>query len=119
MPESTPEARYGRAIAPAMLMRGAEFEEGRCPEPTPTPAPTPAPKYFDVKPASEATVYYFDSSRFYHMAADCGSMHGAPRTRSAKRATAKRRAAAAAIRRTRRFWTKRSSSGSTARAART
>lgn len=42
------------------------------PIPTPTPIPLPT-----IKPYSETTVYYFDSSRYYHRAKDCGSLRNA------------------------------------------
>lgn len=46
------------------------------PKPTaaPTPEPTEAVYQFRVKPASEATVYYNEGGKCYHMASACGSM---------------------------------------------
>lgn len=78
IPASTPEARLGQALTAGVLSRDAEFEEGELPEPTPTPEPTPEPQIFHVKRAEEATVYYFNGSKFYHMASNCGSMTNAP-----------------------------------------
>ena len=78
IPEAAPDASLGRPVAEGTLSRRAVLKEGALPTPKPTPEPTPEPLIFAVKPASEATVYYFDRSKFYHMAANCGSMKNAP-----------------------------------------
>lgn len=46
------------------------------PEPTaePTPEPTPEPLVFTVKRAADATVYYNEGGKCYHMTSACGSM---------------------------------------------
>ena len=78
IPEVAPDASLGTPVVEGTLSRSAVLKEGPLPTPKPTPEPTPEPLIFTVKPASDATVYYFDSSKFYHMSTNCGSMKGAP-----------------------------------------
>lgn len=64
---------------------GADFyAEEIFPAPTvePTPSPTPEPQAVTpaaaLKPAGEAAVYYYDSSKGYHTSPDCANMKNAP-----------------------------------------
>ena len=64
---------------------GADFyAEEIFPAPTaePTPSPTPTPEAVTpaaaLKPAGEAAVYFYDSSKGYHTSPDCASMKNAP-----------------------------------------
>jgi len=54
------------------------YVEEIVPAPTPTPMPIVVSPSTALKPASEATVYFFDNGRGYHMASSCVGMHDAP-----------------------------------------
>ena len=76
IPEATPEAGGGEAIASGILRRSGELEAGALP--TATPEPEPEDLTFAVKPAGEAVVYFnIGSGKYYHMAPVCGSMKSA------------------------------------------
>ena len=55
-----------------------EYVNSVFPAPTPTPEPETVEPATALKPAAELTVYYYDSSKGYHVAADCVGMSGAP-----------------------------------------
>lgn len=55
-----------------------EYVNSVFPAPTPTPEPETVEPATALKPAAEFTVYYYDSSKGYHVAADCVGMSGAP-----------------------------------------
>jgi hypothetical protein len=48
------------------------------PAPTPTPEPQAVNPAVPLKPAGEATVYYYNSSRGYHSSPNCTGMKNAP-----------------------------------------
>ncbi len=56
----------------------ATAEPTEAPTPEPTEAPTATPVPYTVKPAGEATVYYYDSSKGFHAGPNRHSMNGAP-----------------------------------------
>ena len=55
-----------------------EYVNSVFPAPTATPEPEAVEPATALKPAAELTVYYYDSSKGYHIAADCVGMSGAP-----------------------------------------
>ena len=58
---------------------GADFyAEELFPAPTATPAPEAVHPATALKPAGEARVYFYDSSKGYHIGPDCSSMKNAP-----------------------------------------
>ena len=58
---------------------GADFyAEEIFPAPTPTPEPQVVSPAVPLKSAGEVTVYYYDSSKGYHVRPDCKGMSGAP-----------------------------------------
>ncbi|MBR2798982.1 MAG: hypothetical protein IKE17_16210 [Clostridia bacterium] len=58
---------------------GADFyAEELFPAPTATPAPEVVHPATALKPAGEARVYFYDSSKGYHIGPDCSSMKNAP-----------------------------------------
>ena len=84
-PETSPEAEASAAEESAQPEASAQPEESaeavQTAEPTATPEPTPTAEpviTVNVKPAAEATVYYYDISQLYHMAPECRGMSSAP-----------------------------------------
>ena len=75
IPGSAPGIENGVAVVSGTLTRAGTLEEAT--EPEPTPEPTPEVLSFAVKPAAEATVYFNNGGKFYHMNSSCGSMQNA------------------------------------------
>lgn len=55
-----------------------DYVQGVFPEPTATPEPEVVEPAIGLKPASEVVVYYYESSKGYHVAPDCVGMSNAP-----------------------------------------
>ena len=58
--------------------RADRYVESIFPAPTPTPAPMVMTPAVPLKDAGEFTVYFYEGSKGYHIAADCVGMTGAP-----------------------------------------
>lgn len=72
IPEITPEA--GKTLRSGALNRSGEIDVSGAPLPL---AEADAAPVFIVKPAANATVYYNDGGKCYHMSSACGSMQSA------------------------------------------
>ena len=103
LPENTPDPDAAQALGEGTLTADGALIEASTPEPTatpspeelaegyvpaltptpvptptPTPSPTPLPELtVEVKPAGEATVYFNDDGKLYHMRSSCKSMSSA------------------------------------------
>ena len=73
-PAETTEAPAETTEAPTE----ATAEPTEAPTEAPTEEPTPTPTPYTVKPAGDATVYYYGSSKGFHAGPNRHSMNGAP-----------------------------------------
>lgn len=76
LPGEAPDAADGAPVEDGTLTRAGTLEDAE-PQAEPTPRPTLEPLKVVLKPAAEATVYYNDGGKCYHMAPSCGSMTNA------------------------------------------
>ena len=78
VPDATPAPTATPDPEAAAAEDGVSPEPTEAPTPTPTPSPTPVPEMsVEVKAPGEATVYYNDDGKLYHMRSSCRNMSGA------------------------------------------